>query len=231
MKLLFSIFILIFQFLTVFGQSTPPRNESQFWNETQFIIPLKIEKDSKGKEFDRVSLIISGTLRIGRNWQHLVDERIGFGFDFKINKYLTLSPSYLYREDQPYSGKKEKESRFRFAATLEKKFNNFSLKNRNLVEYRYRYLNIANSTRYRNKLIFSIPILKEKKELFTPFIADEVYYDFSTKAWTRNEISGGITKKLNNKFSADFFYLYQRNRGNTLKNIHAAGINLKLRLK
>lgn len=231
MRLILFNLILAFNFLQAYSQLTPPRNDSQFWNETQFIIPLKIDKDNHGKEFDRVALILTTTLRVGRNWQYLVDERIGFGFDFKVNKFLTLSPSYLYRADQPYIGKSERESRFRLAATLEKKFKYFSIKDKNLIEYRDRYRNVANSTRYRNKLIFSIPITKDKKEIFTPFISDEVYYDFSVKAWTRNEISAGITKKFNNFFSGDFFYLYQRNRGNTLKNINVAGINLKFRIK
>lgn len=231
MRLFLFLLIITFSLLPGYSQVTPPRNDSQFWNETQFIIPLKIEKDAKGKEFDRISLFFNTTLRVGRNWQQLVDERFGFGFDFKINKFLTLSPSYLYRADQPYVGKSERESRIRIAATLEKKFSNFSLKNRNLIEYRDRYRNVANSTRYRNKLTFSIPVTKDKKELFSPFVADEVYYDFSNKSWTRNEISLGISKKFSNIFSADFFYLYQRNRGNILKNINVAGINLKFRLK
>lgn len=215
---------------STFSQIIPPRNDSQFWNETQFIIPLKKEKDEKGKEFDRIALNVTTTLRVGRNWTYLVDERIGFGFDFKVNKYLTLAPSYLYRADQPYVGKSERESRFRFAATLEKKFSKFSIKNRNLIEYRDRYRNVANSTRFRNKTTLSIPLTKDKKEIFTPFIADEPYYDFLVKGWTRNEFSAGISKKFNQNFSADFFYLYQRNRGNILKNVNAFGLYLKFRI-
>lgn len=230
MRLFLLFSFLIFCSFCVFSQTTPPRNDSQFWNDTQFTIPLKKEKDDKGKEFDRIALIVTTTLRTGRNWQHLVDERIGFGFDFKINKYLTLTPSYLYRADQPYVGKSERESRFRFAATLEKKFNKFSIKNRNLIEYRDRYRNVANSTRFRNKLSFYFPITKDKKEIFTPFVADEPYYDFLAKGWTRNEISVGISKKFNSNFTADFFYLYQRNRGNTLKNVNVVGVYLKFRI-
>jgi hypothetical protein len=231
MRLFLFLFLFIFISINAFSQTNPPRNDSQFWNDTQFTIPLKKELDEKGKEFDRIALIITSTLRGGRNWQHLIDERIGFGFDFKVNKYLTLTPSYLYRADQPYLGKSERESRFRFAATLEKKFSKFSIKNRNLIEYRDRYRNVANSTRYRNKTIFSIPVTKDKKELFTPFIADEPYYDFLAKGWTRNEISAGISKKFTSNFTAEVFYLYQRNRGNILKNVNVVGVYLKFRIE
>lgn len=226
-----SIFFVILLFSSsFFSQTVSPRNDTQFWNETQLIVPLIKAKDSNNKEFDRVSLLINGTMRVGQNWQQLVDERIGFGFDFKVNKFLTLSPAYLYRADQPYQGKSERESRLRFAVSLEKKFDKFSLKNRNLIERRFRYRNVGDSTRYRNKLLFAIPVLKNKKELFSPFIADEVFYDFSAKKWTRNELSIGITKKFTNNFSADFFYLYQRNTGNILKNINALGINFKIKI-
>lgn len=230
MRLFFSLITLLFISSTIFTQTTLPRNDSQFWNDTQFTIPLKKEKDAKGKEFDRISLSITTTLRVGRNWQHLVDERIGFGFDFKVNKYLTLTPSYLYRADQPFAGRNNSESRYRFAATLEKKFSKFSLKDRNLIEYRDRYRGAANSTRYRNRFTLSIPVVKDKKELFAPFVQDEVYYDFSAKAWARNEIAVGITKKFTNNFSADFFYLYRRDRPTTLKNVNVFGINLKIRI-
>lgn len=230
MRLFLLLATLLFGFNTVLSQTFPPEKDFQFWNETQFVIPLKKEKDEKGKEFDRIALNFTTTLRGGRNLKQLVDERVGFGFDFKLNKYLTLSPSYLYRADQPFQGKSERESRLRFAATLEKKFTKFTLKNRNLIEYRDRYRNVENSTRYRNKTTLIIPVTKNKKELFAPFLVDEVFYDFSSKAWSRNEISAGITKKFNSNFSADFFYLFQRNRGNTLKNINALGINLKFRI-
>lgn len=216
--------------LNIFSQTTQPRNDSQFWNDTQFTIPLKKEKDDKGKEFDRVALVVTTTLRVGRNLQSLVDERISIGVDFKVNKYLTLTPAYLFRAEQPLAGRNASESRYRFAATLEKKFSKFSIKDRNLIEYRDRYRGAANSTRYRNRFTFSIPVTKDKKELFTPFIQDEVFYDFSAKAWSRNEISAGITKKFTNNFSADFFYLYRRDRPTTFKNVNVVGINLKFRI-
>lgn len=230
MRLFLLSIILFINCNFIYSQAIPPRNDSQFWNENQIIIPLKIDKDAKGKEFDRITLNLTTTLRIGRNWQHLVDERIGFGFDFKINKYLTISPGYVYRADQPYVGKSERESRYRIAATFEKKFSKFSIKDKNLFEYRDRYRNVANSTRYRNKLTLSFPILKDKKEIFSPFIADEPFYDFSAKAWTRNEISFGISKKFSSNISADFFYLFQRNRGNILKNVNVFGTNFKFRI-
>lgn len=220
--------IIIFLSTPIFAQNLPV-HDTQFWNDITITKPILKTKDSKGKETDKVSIFFTGTLRFGNKLRTLTDERIGFGFDFKINKYLTLTPSYLYRYDKPRLNSREYESRFRFAATLEKKWARFSLKNRNLVEYRLRNSK-ADSTRYRNKTTLAFPILKNKKEIFTPFIADEPYYDFSAKHWTRNELSIGITKKFNKTYSADFFYLRQDNRSGIPKSLNVIGIGLKIKL-
>lgn len=212
-----------------FSQTAPPESDFQFWNETQLQIPLVKTKDNKGKEVEKITLFINGTLRVGENYKRFVDERIGFGFDFKINKYLTLTPSYLYRAEQPFGNRKAYESRFRFAGTLENKWSRFSLKDRNLVEYRMRNSR-SDSVRYRNKLQINVPVVKNKKELFTPFIADEVFYDFQLKKWARNEVSAGISKKFTPNFSADFYYLYRRDSPAVWKNVHALGINLKFKI-
>lgn len=223
------LFLIAFFNIAVFSQTPPPESDFQFWHETQLQFPIVKSKDSSGKEVDKISLFVSGNLRFGGNYTRLVDERIGFGLDFKINKYLSLTPSYLYRGGQPFGNRKEFESRFRFAATIENKWKKFSLRDRNLVEYRLRNSR-SDSVRYRNRLTVNIPVLKNKKEIFTPFVADEVFYDFHEKAWTRNEFSAGISKKFTPKFTVDFFYLNQRNRGNVLKNINVLGVNLKFKI-
>ena len=222
------LFFLFFSF-TAYSQTTPPEDDVQFWNDTQVIFPLIKSKDSKGKEFDRLTFSLLGTLRVGRNVSRPVDERVGVGFDYTVNKYITLSPSYIYRAGQPYRGRKEYEHRVRFDLSLEKKWSYFSIKDRNRVEYRIRNSR-GDSVRYRNKIQLKVPVKQNDKEIFAPFVADEPYYDFRENAWTRNELSAGISKKFNNNVSADFFYLWQRNRGNAFKNVNAFGVNLKFRV-
>lgn len=174
-------------------------------------------------------MIFYGTLRFGRNLTHFVDERIGFGIELRANKYLTFTPSYIYRADQPFAGRKEYETRLRFDVGLEKKFKSFSIKDRNRIEQRFRNSR-ADSTRYRNKFQLIIPVKKDGKENFAPFVANEVYYEFQSKRLTRNEFSAGIAKKFNPHFTAEFFYLLQNNRGNILKYVNAIGVNLKFKI-
>ncbi len=244
----YTFYFIIFLSIQIFAQTTPPTDDIQFWNETTVTIQLAKKNEKE------VSLFFNGILRIGRNVSRPVDERIGFGFDFKINKYIKITPSYLYAAAQPYQGRREFESRLRFAVNLEKNFNfaqtpeeiksgeekrkKFVINNRNLVEYRFRNSR-SNSTRYRNRFRFDYPLYKEstkdingekkkvKKELFTLYAADEVYYDFEAKDWTRNELSIGIKRKINKNLTAEFFYLLRNNKGTVLKYVNVFGVNLK----
>lgn len=219
------IFILFF-ISAANSQIAPPENDVQFWNDTQVSFPLIKSKDSKGKEFDRFSFSLLGTFRAGKNISRPIDERIGFGFDYTINQYASFSPSYIYRAGQPVVGRKEFEHRVRFDLNLEKKWKKFSIRDRNRVEYRIRHSR-SDTVRYRNRFQFRVPVKKNDKEIFTAFVGTEPFYDLSSKTWFRNEISAGISQKLTGSASADFFYIWQRNRGNVLKNVNVIGVNLK----
>jgi hypothetical protein len=75
-----------------------------------------------------------------------------------------------------------------------------------------------------------IPVKRNEKEIFAPFVGDEVFYDFSAKEFSRNEFSAGISKKFSPVYSADFYYLLQKNRGNVLRTLNVFGINLKIKI-
>ena len=118
----------------------------------------------------------------------------------KFNNHLTFSPSYLYRAGQPFAGRKEYEHRVRFDVTAENKWDKFSLKNRNRIEYRIRNSR-SDSVRYRNKIdLQNSHSQKTIKNFFHRFVADEPFYDFQAKYWTRNEFSAGISKDFKGKF-------------------------------
>lgn len=229
-KLLLVFVVLFVTAFPIFSQSTAPESDFQVWNETTVTIPLIKSKDAKGKEIEKLDLFFNGVLRLGNNVQNAADRRIGFGFNYKINKYLTFTPAYLYVAAQPAkNGRTDYETRLRFSLTAEKKFTNFALRDRNMIEHRIRNAR-SDSTRYRNRFQFLYPIKKEGKELFTPFVYDEVYYDFTEKEFTRNDFSAGITKKFNKTFSADFFYLFRNTKATTLKYVNAVGVNLKFKI-
>ncbi len=203
----------------------PNEGDIQFWNETKvYFKPIK--KDDK--KF--ISPYLMGTIRIGQDVRHFVSERIGIGFDVQLNKYFKLTPSYYYIAEQPTKNRKSIEHRVRLDLEGEKKFSKVTLSNRNRIEHRLRF-NRDDSTRYRNKTKLKIPINdSEGKEIITPFVANEPYYDFRAKRWSRNEFSVGVGKKVNKNLSGEVFYLMQNNIGNTLKRVNVIGVNLKIQL-
>ena len=196
----FVVLLLLVSAGVAIGQDSPPETDFQVWNETTFALPVVKAKDEKGKSFDRLTLLLIGSLRLGQNRLAPVDERIGGGFDVVLNKHFNFSPTYLYIAAQPARGRKEFEHRLRFDVTFNHNFKHFSIKDRNRVEYRARHSR-SDSVRYRNKFTFSVPVNRDGKELFTPFISDEPYYDFAAKQWSRNDFSPGIGKKFTDKLS------------------------------
>lgn len=227
---IFSLFAIVVCLSTSsLAQPSVPVSDFQIWNETVISIPLVKTKKKDGKEGEKLSLLLFGVLRFGQNLTRAVDGRIGFGFDLKLNNLITLSPTYLYRGGEPFRNRKEYEHRIRFDLTFEKKWKAFSIKDRNRVEYRFRNSR-ADSVRYRNKFTLRIPVYKDGKELFAPFVAEEPFYDFSARAWSSNEFSAGISKQFNKSVSAEFFYLLKNNRGSSPKYINAFGVNLKFKI-
>jgi hypothetical protein len=211
--------------LTVHAQTpAPPRDDQQFWNETQFIKPLAKNKD----------LIVIGVLRIGREWQRPVDERIGAGLAFKLNKYLTLQPTYFYVDQQPYAGFRIREHRLIMNATGKVTLGKFTFTDRNLYERRVRHVT-RDFTVYRNRLQVDHPAQIGSFK-FKPFVADEIWYSTQSGSagdfgWFRNRISAGIIKQFSDRFNAEFFYLRQDDGKARPGNVHALGTLFRVYLK
>jgi len=201
----------------------------QVWNETTLVFPIVKEKDKDGKDSDKLSLLVLGVLRLGQNRLYPADARLGAGFDLKLNKYWSFTPTYVYRRGEPVRNAKEFEHRLRFDVSVGNKWKHFSLKDRSRLEYRIRN-NRSDSVRYRNKLTFAFPIHYQKKEVFSPFIADDVYYDITAKEFSTNDFFAGISRKLSKNVSAELFYLRRDNRSGAIRHINGIGSNIKIRI-
>ncbi len=209
--------ILLFcYFNTVHAQPAPPRTDNQFWHETQLIKPVSRDKD----------LVIIGVLRQGRDFARPVDERLGAGLAFKLSKYLTLMPTYLYVDQQPFAGRRIQEHRLVFNATAKFKLGEITITDRNLVERRVRHIS-RDFTVYRNRLQIDHPV-RIGNFNFKPFLADEIWYSTQTgpqgrQGWFRNRFTVGIIKQFSKQFNAEFFYLRQNDGVSFPGHVHALG--------
>lgn len=200
----------------------------QVWNETVIQIPVVKGVDREKKEIDKLSVLVFGNLRFGQNRLYLTDARIGAGFDYRINRHLSFSPTYLYSRSETVRNSKAYEHRVRFDLTVGNKWKHFSLRDRNRVEYRSRNSR-SDSLRYRNRLTLSVPVIIDKKEVFAPYISNEVYYDFTEKKFTTNEFIAGISRKLSKNVSTDIFYLRRNFRDSNFSHWNGIGVNFKIR--
>lgn len=217
-KLIFWLFWLTFWLAVAEAQTpAPPRDDHQVWSEMQIIKPLAKDKD----------LLVIGVLRLGREVSRPVDERIGAGIAFKLRKYLTLTPTYIYVDQQPFEGRRINEHRLIFNATGKLVLGKFTFTDRNLYERRVRH-NSRDFTMYRNRLQLDHPA-RLGQFAFKPFIADEVFYSSQAhpnggnQGWFRNRIAAGILKQFSPRYYAEFFYLHQHDGISRPGNVHALG--------
>jgi hypothetical protein len=200
------------------AQSRVPKTDIQSWNDVQFTIPLNQKTD----------FLIQGTLRLGGNLSTPVDGRWGAGFNYKLNKYVTLNELYFHREAKPPHGRAEREERLSFGATLRKPFGKFALIDRNWFERRWREPQ-TDAWRYRNRVQLEHPF-KIGKTKFTWFLADEVFYDWSLHGWVRNRATIGASHAFNKHFTGDLYYLRQNDGRSRPGDINIVGTVMRFRL-
>jgi hypothetical protein len=205
--------------MTISAQSTTlPREDTQIWTETQIYIPLD----------NTVSLVLGGVLRFGRNVSRPVNERIGAGVSFKAGKYLTVLPFYLRVQSQPTSSSHSSEDRITLEATLKFPAGHFTIGDRNRVEFHIHHP-APNFIQYRNRLQLEHPVNLAKFE-FDAFVADEVFYDSIANAWIRNRVYIGASKKVNQHFTLDLYYVRQNDSHARPGDISALGMTFKFHL-
>ncbi len=219
----FSITLLLFLLClpTLAQTSSNPSDENQFWSETQVYLPLN----------EKTDLVFIGVIRAGGNFSGFyrpIDERGGGAIAFKLNKYLTLMPTYLYIAQQPTPTRKNAEHRLIMNVTGKFSLGKFNFTDRNLIERRVRH-SLSDFVMYRNRLQIDHPV-KLGSLNFRIYVADEAWYSTMADAWVRNRISGGVFKQFTRRFYAEFFYLRQNDGRARPGDVHALGTLFKVTL-
>ncbi len=200
------------------AQSRVPKADTQGWNDVQLTIPLNKKSD----------FIIQGTIRLGRNLTSAVDGRWGFGFNYKVHKYVTLNELYFHREAKPPNGRQEYEDRLSLGATFRVPVKKFTLIDRNWFERRWRSPQVE-AWRYRNRMQLEHPFTINKAK-FTFFVSDEPFYDWSQRGWVRNRFSVGASHVFNKHFTYDLYLMRQNDGRSRPGDINVIGTVLRFRM-
>jgi hypothetical protein len=213
------IFIFVFMTASVAGsaQVLPDRSDTQNWNDVYLTIPV-------AGPFD---VILQGTIRNGRNISRPVDERLGLGFSFRLGKYVTVVPNYLYIGMQPFEGRRIFENRLSLLTAVRFPVGRFTITDRNLFERRIR--RPLNSTRYRNRLQVEHPIGPKDYKL-SLYVSDEVFYDWSFDAWVRNRAAIGVSKVVNKHMTVELYYMRQNDSHSIPGDLHVIGTGWRFKL-
>ena len=210
--------ILLCAFVTATAQTRPPKSDLQSWTDIQLAVPVS----------KKVDFLIQGTLRVGGNISTPVDERWGFGFNYKLQKYVTLNELYFHREAKPPNGRQEREDRLTVGATLRKPIGKFALVERNWFERRWRAPQV-DAWRYRNAVLLEHPFTIGKTK-FTFAVGDEVFYDWSLHVWPRNRFAVGASHVFNKHFTLYVYGMRQNDGRSRPGDITILGSQLRLRL-
>ncbi len=210
------------------AQTVDDNSDIVGWSDVTFIVPLR-KKEENGKKVDQWILNLGGVFRYGRNLKRPIDERATVGLNYRINQYFTAGSGYLYRRYRPTEARVQYEHRAVFFLIAEKKWNRVAVRNRAQFVYSIRHSR-PDALTYRNRVQANFPIRKREKEVVTPFIADEPFFDLKNKRWFRNDFYAGVSKQFTPKFGADFFYIRQGFNTGTLRQTNGFGASFRYRL-
>ncbi len=169
----------------------------QQWNDVQLTIPVN----------EKVEVFLQTTIRFGQNISRVSEGRVGAGAVFKINKSLSFSPSYTSIEARNTAGVFHYEHRYSFRGTYKFPTKKFGLSHRSIYEYRVR--SSGNTWRYRPSLTFEKELPEKVLSKARIFITEEAFYVSTTRKFSRNRFSLGISKVINKHLTLDVYYLRQ----------------------
>jgi hypothetical protein len=195
--------------LALASVTVPAQFETDFqvWNDTQFIVPLNKKKD--------LNAIVWAFGRFGDELRTTTDARISVLLSKRFNKYVTLSGGPLYRYANPTFNRRRYEMRYLGIATFTvplSKDKKWTLISRNMYQYEDRYQR-PNATILRTRNWLKREITLGSKTKIEPFVAYEPFYDFRLGGIARHRYQAGFTRKFNERFAGDFFFVHQDETG------------------
>jgi hypothetical protein len=149
---------------------------------------------------------------------------VGCIVDFSVMKDLTLTAGYLF-VGLPNTGKGYESNIPLAAITIRHKLGRFEVSDRNRAE---KLFGLPKSPiRYRNKVSFDVHSASDR---WTPFVTNEIFYDFSQSAWTQDRLQLGIGLRLNPHVKLNTFFLLRSDLITKANDVHALGLMLEVNL-
>lgn len=205
-------------FVSAAAQTHPDHDDNQSWNDLQIAITAT----------KRVDLLVLGTVRLGRDFTNFAEGRIGGGVYIRLSKRVSISPTYQHIETRAANGTFRTEHRYSMRGSYKFPFKKVSLSHRSTYEYRVKAA--GNTWRYRPSFTFE----KALPEGFLPkarfFVTEDPFYVSTTRRFSRNRLSLGVSKTLGSHLTLDVYYLRQDDHTSVPGNLNVLGTAWKVHL-
>lgn len=138
--------------------------------------------------------------------------------NFKVHKYITLTPGYTYVNIQPENGPSVVENQILAMATVAIPVaTNWTIADRNMYFHRFRK-DLDDQSFYRNRLGV-IHKAKLFKKVVSVFLYDEVFLSLDQVQFTRNRAIVGGDIKLLPWLTTQLMYMYQSDKTSGNRNL------------
>lgn len=150
----------------------------------------------KTKLNDKFDLFFTPEFRAKNDMGNIYYYHLRAGSTFHADKHLDLAGAYRYIQTQDASGdwSNNDAQYIEFIVIPKTKLSGFNLSDANKVEYRF-IENAHDRWVYKNLFTVAYPVNISGFE-FTPYVSDEIYYDFDIDKVNLNWATVGINKKV-----------------------------------
>ncbi len=200
MKRLTSVSVLIlaiFCFITgVFAES-----DNKYYSEFAF----------KHKLNDKFDLFFTPEFRYNDDMSNFYYYHMRVGSTFHAHKNLDLALAYRFIQNKVKGEWDNNDIQYIETLVIPKvKLGRFDISDANKIERRF-YENAPDRWVYRNLLSFAYPTKIGNFE-FTPYISNEIYYDFEIDKMNLNWATIGANKKINKYLTVGLYYRDETSR-------------------
>lgn len=201
----FAKLILIFSFIiSILVINALAQTDDKYYSEFVF----------KHKLNDKFDLFFTPEIRFKNDMSTLYYYHVRLGSTFHAHKNLDLSLAYRYIQNKVNSKWDNNDVQYiEMIGTPKIKLSGFDISDANKLERRF-YENAPDRWVYRNLLTFAYPAKIGNFE-FTPYISDEIYYDFEIDKMNLNWATVGATKKMNKYLTLGLYFRNEASRVGT----------------
>lgn len=158
----------------------------------------------------KMKMMVEERLRFRNDMNDWYFTQTHVGLWWEARKWLEVGGLYSYSDTLSSSDHWLHEHRVCIEATGKWGLGPLKVSDRNRIEQRW-FEGGGDGQRYRNMFKLDWPLAVRNRKI-TPFVYDEIFYDFVRGDWARNRLCGGVTLALNKHWTLELYCLRQWDR-------------------